>query len=209
MTTPGETYRDFAELAAEMRQGIDFRIVTIQSNPRVAVIAPHGGGIEEGTSEIATAIAARNFSLYCFEGLNTRGNQRLHITSTRFDEPTCLRIVAPAEIVLAVHGCENSAELVFVGGQDMLLAERLMKALGDAGFEPRGDGEPAIAGCHSANICNRGATRMGCQIEISRGLRSQMFEGLGRRAREKTRPRFEGFVRAVRGALLQAQDILP
>ena len=90
----------------------------------------------------------------------------------------------------------------------MLLAERLMKAMGDSGLQPRGDAEPAIAGCHSANICNRGATRRGCQIEISCGLRSEMFEGLGRRARQRTRPRFEEFVRAVRGALLQAQDML-
>jgi phage replication-related protein YjqB (UPF0714/DUF867 family) len=208
MTIPGETYCDFAGLAAELREGIDYRIVAKPRDSRVAVIAPHGGGIEQGTSELATAIAGREFSLYCFEGLKARGNERLHITSTRFDEPTCLRIVAQAEIVLAIHGCENSEELLFVGGQDLLLAERLMKGLGDAGLQPRGDGEAAIAGCHSANICNRGARRQGCQIEISRGLLSEMFEGLDRRARRRTRPRFEEFVRAARGALLQAQDML-
>jgi phage replication-related protein YjqB (UPF0714/DUF867 family) len=53
----------------------------------VAVIAPHGGGIEPGTSELATAIAGDDFSLYLFEGLKSAGNGELHITSTNFDEP--------------------------------------------------------------------------------------------------------------------------
>jgi len=207
MTTMGDRYSDFAGLAAELREGIDYRIVANLRDTRVAVIAPHGGGIEKGTSEIATAIAGREFSLYCFEGLKARGNERLHITSTRFDEPTCLRMVAQAEIVLAVHGWEGSAEVVFIGGQDDLLSERLMEAFQNAGLQPRGDGDLTIAGCHSANICNRGATRRGCQIEISSGLRLEMFEGLDRCARRRTRPLFEEFVRAARGVLLQAQDM--
>jgi phage replication-related protein YjqB (UPF0714/DUF867 family) len=208
LTTPGETYPHFAGLAAEMREGIDYRIVAHQRDPRVAIIAPHGGGIEQGTSELATAIAGGEFSLYCFEGLKAGGNERLHITSTRFDEPKCLHMVAQAQIVLAVHGCENAAELLFVGGQDLPLAERLMTALGDVGLHPRSARAPAIAGCHSDNICNRGATGRGCQIEISHGLRSEMFEGLGQHARQRTRPRFQEFVRATRGALLQARDML-
>jgi phage replication-related protein YjqB (UPF0714/DUF867 family) len=206
MTAAGDIYCDYAGLAAELREGIDYQIVANRRDPRVAVIAPHGGGIELGTSEIATAIAGSEFSVYCFEGLKARGNERLHITSTRFDEPTCVRIVGQAEMVLAIHGWEGSEKVVFVGGQDQVLAERLMKALQDAGLQPRDDGDLSIAGCHSANICNRGATRRGCQVEISSGLRSEMFEGLGRRARERRTPLFEAFVRAARGALLQAQD---
>ena len=32
-----------------------------------------------------------------------------------------------------------------------------------------------------ANICNRGQSGRGCQLEISKGLRLTLFEGLGRR----------------------------
>jgi phage replication-related protein YjqB (UPF0714/DUF867 family) len=201
MSTPQEIYCNFAELASDQREGVDYRIVAHLRDPRVAVIAPHGGGIEKGTSEIAAAIAGGEHSLYCFEGLKRNGNEILHITSTRFDEPNCLRIIAQADIVLAVHGCENPAEIVFVGGQDLALAELMIKALEDAGFQPRGDAEPAIAGCHSANICNRGSSGRGCQIEISGGLRATMFDGLDRRGRQRPRPAFDAFVRAAREAL--------
>jgi phage replication-related protein YjqB (UPF0714/DUF867 family) len=206
MAANRDIYRDFAHLAEEKREGIDYRIVANRRDPRVAVIAPHGGGIEQGTSEIASAIAGREFSLYCFEGLKEGGDDMLHITSTHFDEPNCLRIIAPAKMVLAVHGCEDCSETVFVGGQDLVLVGRLMQALWDVGFQPREDGNPAIAGCHSANICNRGASGRGCQIEISRKMRLDLFEGLDRRNRNTTNPRFEAFVHAARVALLQAKE---
>jgi phage replication-related protein YjqB (UPF0714/DUF867 family) len=55
----------------------------------VAIIAPHGGKIEPGTSEIAAAIAGDDYSLYRFQGLRDRPREELHITSAKFDEPTC------------------------------------------------------------------------------------------------------------------------
>ncbi len=47
-------YRSFADLAEAQVRGRDFRIsVTRRAASRVAVIAPHAGGIEDGTSEVA------------------------------------------------------------------------------------------------------------------------------------------------------------
>jgi phage replication-related protein YjqB (UPF0714/DUF867 family) len=210
-----DAYCNFADLAARQEEGVDFRIVARYRNPRVAVIAPHGGGIEGGTSEIAAAIAGREFSLYTFEGLKDDGNNALHITSTHFDEPECQRLIALAEVVLAIHGCELPAhacedpvEIVYVGGLDLVLAGRLLQALMDAGFAASGESNPAIGGCHTANICNRGATGRGCQMEISKGLRFGMFEGLDRAGRRRTRPKFEAFVRAARRALFHAEESL-
>ncbi len=46
----------------------------------VAVIAPHGGKIEPGTSEIARGIAGNEHTFYTFRGLRKDGNKRyLHI----------------------------------------------------------------------------------------------------------------------------------
>jgi phage replication-related protein YjqB (UPF0714/DUF867 family) len=42
-----------------------------------AVIAPHGGAIEPGTTEVAEAIAGDRFSFYTLEGVKTRDNKRL------------------------------------------------------------------------------------------------------------------------------------
>lgn len=43
--------------------------------------APHGGGIEPGTSEIADAIGGERGSFYTFGGLKSSGTADLHITS--------------------------------------------------------------------------------------------------------------------------------
>ena len=59
---------------------------------RVLIIAPHGGRIEVGTSELAALIAADEHNLFSFEGLKPRGhNRELHITSRCF-EPKCRRL---------------------------------------------------------------------------------------------------------------------
>jgi phage replication-related protein YjqB (UPF0714/DUF867 family) len=74
-----DKYRSFAELRESECEGIDFRICITDRAEPVAIIAPHGGKIESGTSEIATAIAGDCYSLYCFEGLRPRPHSDLHI----------------------------------------------------------------------------------------------------------------------------------
>jgi phage replication-related protein YjqB (UPF0714/DUF867 family) len=74
-----------------------------------ALIAPHGGGIEPGTSEVADAIAATDFSFYAFEGIKADGNRRdLHITSRRFDEPRCVDLVKASPQVISIHGEDSN-----------------------------------------------------------------------------------------------------
>lgn len=201
---PTDTYHNFSTLAAGERPGADYRIIACPRPSPIAVIAPHGGGIEPGASELATAIAGQEFSLYCFEGLGTEDNKRLHIASTRFDEPTCLAIVAASTVVLAVHGSKKPEEVVEVGGRDAQLAGRLIGALKDAGFAAEQDNTAEHQGQFAANICNRGRSGRGCQLEISSGLRLTLFEGLKRRQREHTTAQFEAFVAAVRTVLLES-----
>jgi len=52
-----DRYESFDELCKHAIEGRDFRIRTASRPGQVAVIAPHGGGIEPGTSELAEAIA--------------------------------------------------------------------------------------------------------------------------------------------------------
>ena len=68
----GDKYGSFDELRRAERDGVDFRIRVMRREASVAIIAPHGGRIEPGTSELAEAIAGDDFSLYCFEGLGKR-----------------------------------------------------------------------------------------------------------------------------------------
>jgi len=65
---------------------------------QILIFSPHGGGIEIGASELVEAIAGKGLSYYLFEGLRANGNDLLHITSTRFDELGCLRMLSRAAL---------------------------------------------------------------------------------------------------------------
>ena len=195
-----DRYAGFSELARHAREGRDYRWVVDGCGGEIAIVAPHGGGIEPGTSEIARALAGREFGLYCFEGLRPEGNDELHIASHCFDEPTAVRLVGPARVVVAVHGCAGAHEAVYVGGLDRHLRERLIAVLRQAGFEAeRATGD--LAGCYASNICNRGRSGRGVQLEITEGLRLTMFKGFRWHERQITTPVFDAFVETVRGVL--------
>jgi phage replication-related protein YjqB (UPF0714/DUF867 family) len=195
-----DKYPNFDVLSCKETTGIDFRISVRAAKDVFAIVAPHGGGIEPGTSEIADAIAAEDFSLYAFEGLKSSDNNDLHITSTRFDEPLCRRLIRRCDVVLTVHG-EGSDAGVFIGGRDAELGQRLGEELTANGFEVRQPG-PGLEGRERKNLCNRGRFSSGVQLELSRGVRQEMFLSLSREGRKQTTPRFHSFVDAVRRVLI-------
>src|SRR3974390_136427 len=131
---PMDRYRSYAELRENEREDIDFRIFVIDRAASVAVIAPHGGRIEPGTSEIATAIAGTSYSLYCFEGLRRRPHRDLHITSTNFDEPRCKELIKTHDFIVSVHGMGGDHEAIDVGGRDIELRDGICQELDQAGF---------------------------------------------------------------------------
>jgi phage replication-related protein YjqB (UPF0714/DUF867 family) len=155
---------------------------------QVLVIAPHGGGIENGTSELAAAIAGDEHNLYCFEGLRLAGNRELHVTSHRFDDPVALRLAGRCTIVIGIHGCRGESA-IYVGGLDRALVAALTSALVSEDYPARSEGHPYPA-IHPQNICNRGRRGAGVQLEFTADLR-------GRRHREP-------LARIVRQVLLDA-----
>lgn len=199
--TGRDKYKNYADLAASEREGHDFKRVVVARDSRVAVIAPHGGGIGRGTSEIAAALAGDEFSLYCFEGMKREGNfESLHITSTNFDDPDCVHMVERSGFVLAVHGCDDGDNTVFVGGRNDPLKSEMISALRASGFEAVAD-TTWHAGREPGNICNKGGRDGGVQLEIAEGLRRSMFAGLGRAQRSVTTPTFGRFADSIRVVL--------
>jgi phage replication-related protein YjqB (UPF0714/DUF867 family) len=198
---PPDGYRDFYELQLNEKQ-LHYEISAYDRNSKIVLIAPHGGGIEPGTSELARAIAGDEFSFYCFEGNKLEGNDRLHITSTRFNEPKGLQMVSESEIAVAIHGCNLHCTGIFLGGLHNILVRELDEALCNAGFrvEP---GHDEISGRNHRNICNLGREKKGVQLEISEPLRRQLFKGLTRPEREYTTQAFSRMVEACRGVLLE------
>lgn len=204
-----DKYANFAELARKEVAGVDYRILLRRATSSFAIVAPHGGGIEPGTSEIADAIAEEdlssevNLSFYSFEGIKSEGNSDLHITSTHFDEPMCLTLICESDVVITIHGehSEEDGQGVFIGGLDERLGRRIGRALRAAGFNVGKHKDPDLQGIEPANLCNRGKARAGVQLELSRNVRRQMFSSLTREGRKTTKPPFRKFVKALRSVI--------
>jgi phage replication-related protein YjqB (UPF0714/DUF867 family) len=167
-------YPNFAALKQDEREGVDFDIVCRPTRSPAAVIAPHGGEIEPGTSEIAAAIADDEFNLYCFEGRKPKGNTALHITSSNFDEPKCLDLISSCDRVVAVHGCRKGKRTAFLGGRDAELRDAIRDRLEASGFRTAQAANADLQGVSSRNICNKGRRGCGAQLEISRDLRDEL-----------------------------------
>jgi phage replication-related protein YjqB (UPF0714/DUF867 family) len=194
-----DKYRSFTELVRHEREGEDFLIRTREGTSGVVVVAPHGGKIEPGTMEIADAVAGVAHSFYAFEGRRSRPSWHLHVTSNNFDEPRALAIVTRHERVLTVHGCKGNHEAVYLGGLDQDLMEEMGNAFGRHGFWAGPSPSPTLQGKGRRNICNRGSTGRGVQLEITRGLREQMFKDL--RRRKLPTVTFDAFVGILRVVL--------
>ncbi len=101
--TVTDKYRSYSELQKNERQGTDYRIRVVDRGSSVVVVAPHGGEIEPGSSEIAASIAGDTLSLYCFEGLVLdRKHGDLHLASERFDEPKGDTLARQSDIVVGI-----------------------------------------------------------------------------------------------------------
>ena len=196
-----DTYPNFKSLSGAQKKGRDFEIRVKKTKSRIAIIAPHGGGIEPGTSEIAKSIAGEDFTYYSFEGIKNKDNKKyLHITSTNFDEPGCVEMCKNSDIVLAIHGTKDKDEIAYVGGRHEGLKQKIINELTKAGFNAKED-TTNHSGRDAKNICNRGRPKKGLQLEISRGLRKKMFKGLNREDRTSTKKPFDKFVKSIRSIL--------
>jgi phage replication-related protein YjqB (UPF0714/DUF867 family) len=196
-----DRYQDYGMLRAAEREGVDYRIHVSRGTSGLAVMAPHGGDIEPGTSEIATALATRGHSLYLFEGTKSRGNRYLHLASTRFDEPHAIRVALESETVVTIHGCGEQEVMVLLGGLNVPLVSHVRNSLTSAGFLV--ESREGLQGVHPDNLCNRGKSGGGVQIELSSGLRKTLFLDLTRSGRRWTTTVFDCFAATLRSALAE------
>ena len=167
-----DVYKNFQELARNEKEGADYSISFSGRGHKLIVVAPHAGVIEVGTSEISALIAGDDFSLYRFEShkIVDENYVSLHITSHIFDEPICINAVKAHDTVVTIHGCNDPKEIVFLGGLDRRLIDIIADSIRLMGVEVRTAGH-RFPGKHHNNICNRGRSGMGVQIELSEPLR--------------------------------------
>jgi phage replication-related protein YjqB (UPF0714/DUF867 family) len=174
-----DTFATYEDLSKHMVEETDYRIVTKDTGSPYLIVAIHGGNIEPFTSDIASSIAGAEYGLYLFEGMRETGNEQLHIGSRYFDEPRSKDMLRNAEVVVSIHGQRNEdKEFVTIGG----LAGELVKKIIDhlqavdipvREFEARMDPESP------ENICNKGMSGGGVEMEISGKLRNTLQEDAG------------------------------
>jgi len=168
-----DRFHSFEALATAMTEGVDYRIRSKDRGTSVVILAPHGGTIEPGTSEIAEAIAGADFSFYCFEALKTGAHGEFHITSHRFDEPRAVDLVGRSSTAVAVHGRkDDGSDTVWLGGRAVALRDAIGASLCNAGFEAQPN--TTLPGLHETNICNRTGSGTGVQLEVPRTLRQRL-----------------------------------
>ena len=196
-----DVYATFKALAQHEREGADYRITWRIGNSGIAILSIHGGDIEPGTTRIASAIAGWEHSFYSFEGIKSAGNLALHITSTRFDEPTAMEIICQSDIIISIHGSAEKTPLVQLGGLDEDLKHRILQEVLSAQFPAIECDQLPFGATDQKNICNLCGRGMGVQMEVSRGLRAMLFRDLTPEGRRHRTPLFPRFKDAVRKAI--------
>ena len=193
MRKMADRFANYEELCKIYQKPRDFDIRIKDTRSCAAIIALHGGKIEPATSEIAEEVASDTYKLYCFNGHVSKNNRNLHITSHNFDEPECLKLITECEIVLAIHGRRDGKgqKDVYLGGLDVPLVRSIANNLDAAQFSSKCDGHKFPA-THVRNICNRGRTRRGAQLELPYTLRMKLIDDPARLGE---------FSRAVRAAI--------
>ena len=187
-TFAADRYANLAALRAENREGVDYRVETLDRSSPATVLAIHGGNIEPGTSLVARRLAGDDWNLYLFEALRSSARD-LHVTATHFDDPSAVALASRSALAVSVHGEKGAGLEVCVGGADTALSVRVAEALRRAHFAAQ---QPCrrLPGRNPDNIVNR--AKSGVQLEMTKPL----LDLLGAHPDQMGR-----FVKAVRGAL--------
>ena len=184
-----DKYKNFKELKKFEKENFDFKIECKSRRSKITIVAPHGGKIEDKTTEIAKLIAGNNFNYYSFIGQKSNNNRDLHITSHKFDEPIALELAGNSEIIIAIHGCNdeqkdkqrkkiNYGKKIFIGGLDEDLIDKLQEEALEKDFLPIcsldtcTDFPSHFKGERPSNICNKGTAKKGVQFELTKSFRN-------------------------------------
>lgn len=229
-------YDSMSELYANETEGLNFTrewrrhrarydsLRDYKDENKIFIMAPHGGSIESGTTELALATAGfvKNFNgtidtsytydYFIFNGTNPKNeNGRLHVTSSHYDDTDANALVNNSLVSLAFHGCtdlqpdESTGEgykACLIGGLDQELKEILEVQLMAAGFNAFITSQDTLDGSLPANIINKNKRGQGAQFELTTSLRRSFYAKNNPKDRRKsTTSDFWLFVNAIRASI--------
>ncbi|EZI39966.1 poly-gamma-glutamate hydrolase family protein [Staphylococcus haemolyticus] len=171
-----DKYHSMKELQNETIENEDWEIITEDRDSNVTILAIHGGGIEPATTELARVIANDGqFNYFAFNGMRTKENNELHVTSINYDNDIAMDLVKTSESAITIHGCLGEDEIAYIGGKDNLLKERIVEELSQIGIEVK-EAPSHMSGIQDNNIVNCTKNGVGVQIELTSSLRKSLFK---------------------------------
>ena len=154
----------------------DWSIEMNTNKSDILSFAPHGGGIEAGSSELALLISQKlDCNYFTFKGKLPSDNVKLHVTSTRYDNPELLNLMRNIDYSISVHGyADNEYARTLIGGSNEELKEIIKCHLRSRGFDVQ-DAPTNLGGAKPNNITNKTKTGLGVQLELSTKQRKSFF----------------------------------
>lgn len=168
-----DKYRSMIELKQNENE---WSIITSKKPHPILSLAPHGGSIEAGTSELALLVSQKlQCSYYTFKGQLDTGNSSLHVTSTHYDEPAALDISETSEYTISIHGyVDTKQSITYIGGTNIELINLVKKYLQIGEFNVI-DAPDYLGGRGRRNIANKNINKSSVQLELSTKQRRDLF----------------------------------
>src|SRR5699024_710576 len=110
-TRKQDYYKSMTELYKDTTEGIDWKKDTRNVGKSVLIVAPHGGNIEQGTSELTKLVANNgDFDYFSFEAIRPSNNTQLHVTSTNYDDATLHEMIQDRTATISIHGAQGEEQ---------------------------------------------------------------------------------------------------
>lgn len=194
------------EVKALYVEGKDFRILSMQRQDWLTVIAPHGGYVEPGTSKLAASLAGKKHQLFDFQCLSPALGFSLHVTSTNFRDDRLDMLLKSSQAAISIHcmGPTGHAE-IWLGGRNRTFKLEVLRALSSSRFEVNPNA-PRYRGESPRNVVNL-VPAGGVQLELSAELMYQLFPAdlFHPRQGVAITPLFKRLVRSLRTGIRRYQ----
>ena len=201
-------YKSMTELYKDTTEGIDWKKDTRNVGKSVLIVAPHGGNIEQGTSELTKLVANNgDFDYFSFEAIRPSNNTQLHVTSTNYDDATLHEMIQDRTATISIHGAQGEEQLVYLGGYQSPLRDAIQSQLELKGFVVKIPPE-YLGGLSNANFINKVEESTGVQLELTTALRKAFFKDedtstASRKKIENWTTTMYDFAEALNGAIKQ------
>ncbi|MEX5673400.1 poly-gamma-glutamate hydrolase family protein [Staphylococcus cohnii species complex 1661] len=207
-TRKQDYYKSMTELYKDTTEGIDWKKDTRNVGKSVLIVAPHGGNIEQGTSELTKLVANNgDFDYFSFEAIRPSNNTQLHVTSTNYDDATLHEMIQDRTATISIHGAQGEEQLIYLGGYQSPLRDAIQSQLELKGFVVKIPPE-YLGGLSNANFINKVEESTGVQLELTTALRKAFFKDedtstASRKKIENWTTTMYDFAEALNGAIKQ------